>query len=1205
MPIYIPPIVKKVAVGTIPTTLNDLADVIVSAPTSGHGLIYNGTYWVSGDIATQVELNNLATSTASASGSLQSQIYSNDSDISNLQLQINEITTGINIVFCEEFTGNGVSSTAQLDGSITNGQFISGGWSTIEVANTLPAYITDLNGKPIYNSSNIFTRTRISVSNINSSGLVTLSGIPLNSQQYKVWYFYSLSSDDRLDNYYRDDFVAGMEEEISSTVLGSQVFINTAAFNGILNGTHTTAQSAFDAIDDHLHPQYTLLTTAAAISGDLQDQIDLLNGATITSSGGSILVAQNGLNFNLEVASAPVSNHNDLLELQGGTSGQYYHLTATEYASISGSSGSYVPYTGATSNVDIGAYKLTADAFVVNNASVSSAPRQISWNETEKTFNMGLTDDVTLQVGQEDLIRVHNDTSSDILNGQPVYIIGYGIDDEPLVALAGAALSGSGSIVAGVATEIIPSGSHGFATVRGKIRDIDTSGYVAGQQIYIGETPGTFTADISGFALSSHINSIGYIGIVDAISGSLYVTITNEETSLSLSATERNILIGSATSTGVYDYTGMTIATSASFTVPPLKGFIVDNTGSYATEPYVTNVVFGGGTYPATNIATQDFTYVLIDRNNNIIQQANFPTPQERRDNILLGKVVHINHTNISIINNTVDYGVSPFSTMRDMFSPVSIINDGITPYPNGANLSFNKTAGSLYGLGINWTNNPKSPNKVTLSASLPVTLFRATQTTIATPVTTVDPTNYDVAGTITVIPNPSNNATNMRIYQFPTGTVVVQYGQTVYSSLSNAIAGIQAETFVKNPAIIGSAVLIGVLSVTKGCTDLSNSSTAKFTPVSVFGETTGGTAGISTTTLQQAYNNSTTPEIIINSTLDGVTIRNGTGNADNVTHLLEGENAVGTVTSFIMADGTFHSAYSIVDSISGASGNIVTHDASGKLLDSGILATDLTLLTTTASISGNLQSQINGKANTSHTHTSLDITDFNEAVYDNIATNGMLVAGSNVTFNYDDTNNQLTINTASTGGTSGMALLQGEVVCDTTNNVYRVSHLNVDINYSYPVVNLEVPTSGSNLFVQGLTNRTTGYFDVVLSETPNISGYKILWHLPTSNANVIGTAVVNQQITSLPSSTVSVSGGYNIGYTDTVVYIDAYSNVTLPSSPVANEHHWIVNIYGGVITIDGNGKLIGYYGDADVQLETGNSAHMHFNSTKDRWYIL
>jgi hypothetical protein len=84
----------------------------------------------------------------------------------------------------------------------------------------------------------------------------------------------------------------------------------------------------------------------------------------------------------------------------------------------------------------------------------------------------------------------------------------------------------------------------------------------------------------------------------------------------------------------------------------------------------------------------------------------------------------------------------------------------------------------------------------------------------------------------------------------------------------------------------------------------LTNPDYAKFTLVSKFGESFGGTGGLSTTTLQQAYDNSTTPEIIINSILDGLSIKNGTGNADNITRLLEGINTVGDVTSYIRADG-------------------------------------------------------------------------------------------------------------------------------------------------------------------------------------------------------------------------------------------------------------------------------------------------------------
>jgi hypothetical protein len=78
-------------------------------------------------------------------------------------------------------------------------------------------------------------------------------------------------------------------------------------------------------------------TISATISGGV---------TTIESSGGSILISEIDGGYNLEVASAPIQNHNDLDGLQGiGGDGGYYHLSEdqyndyigkTEVASISG-----------------------------------------------------------------------------------------------------------------------------------------------------------------------------------------------------------------------------------------------------------------------------------------------------------------------------------------------------------------------------------------------------------------------------------------------------------------------------------------------------------------------------------------------------------------------------------------------------------------------------------------------------------------------------------------------------------------------------------------------------------------------------------------------------------------------------------------------------------------------------------------------------
>jgi hypothetical protein len=80
--------------------------------------------------------------------------------------------------------------------------------------------------------------------------------------------------------------------------------------------------------------------------------------------------------------------------------------------------------------------------------------------------------------------------------------------------------------------------------------------------------------------------------------------------------------------------------------------------------------------------------------------------------------------------------------------------------------------------------------------------------------------------------------------------------------------------------------------------------------------------------------------------------------------------------------------------------------------------------ITGTLSNQTDLQNALNGKANTSHTHTSGNITDFNESVDDRVA--ALLVAGTNVTLIYDDVVNTLTINSTGGGGSSTWGSITG-----------------------------------------------------------------------------------------------------------------------------------------------------------------------------------
>jgi hypothetical protein len=238
------------------------------------------------------------------------------------------------------------------------------------------------------------------------------------------------------------------------------------------------------------------------------------------------------------------------------------------------------------------------------------------------------------------------------------------------------------------------------------------------------------------------------------------------------------------------------------------------------------------------------------------------------------------------------------------MFTPIKLINESVYPSPN-TGLTFNTSSGILWGLGIGFSTDPLNPSSITISGNSPTTFQYRTQTGgTSTNRTTIIPGSYDLNGIITSIGAPAKQATNQRIFLLQNGQIRIQYGQTKYTDLTAAIAAVTTEAFTTFSNFRDNAVLIAILSIRSDATLLSDIAQAKITFASKFGESVGGTGGVSTTNLQQAYNNSTNPEIIINSTLGGLSIENGTGNADNVTRLLEGLNAAGNTTSFIRADG-------------------------------------------------------------------------------------------------------------------------------------------------------------------------------------------------------------------------------------------------------------------------------------------------------------
>ena len=552
--------------------------------------------------------------------------------------------------------------------------------------------------------------------------------------------------------------------------------------------------------------------------------------------------------------------------------------------------------------------------------------------------------DVTVNIGQESLIRIYNDTGDIIRNGQVLHITG-ALGGVPTVTLANASKLGntfteSLAQSSGIATHDIPYTEYGFMTNFGIVRDLNTSGFTVGQELFLSDTiDGGITSDPNSIEYTSRISTIGWCLSSDPINGKIYVKIENENPLQSLTQQELNILVGNTISTGVYSYTGMTKASSTTVNVSPMRGWLVYNTYEYSTNPLVLNIYYSGGTnIPVTNISSSLDTYFLVNSGGTLYQQTTYPTPQERRENIFLGRAVHPNKTSILNVEQNVDYDVSPMSALRDLWTPIKLINQGVIPSANGANLRFKTSSGIFWGNGIGWDTNELNPNSITIPAYSPAVFYYTTQTggTFTLTANTVDTTKYDVNGIITDVPG-AGSYTTQRIYMSQSGIIRIQYGQNYYSTLAKAIASIPSETFVENADNGTDCILIGLLTVKDGASALNNTDDAIFTLVSKFGEILGGTAGISTTTLQQAYNNSVNPEIITNSTLGGIQFRGGTGSDTDKNIIVEDNSA--NVTGYWQADGTLFTT-----SITANTSNFNTLNVVNNSNLSSLVATSVTV---------------------------------------------------------------------------------------------------------------------------------------------------------------------------------------------------------------------------------------------------------------------
>lgn len=184
-----------------------------------------------------------------------------------------------------------------------------------------------------------------------------------------------------------------------------------------------------------------------------------------------------------------------------------------------------VPYTGATTDVDLGEHQLKAGQVEFDLTPTGTfGVGKLRWNDTDGTLEfMMKRGNVIQQVGHELPIPVKHADGLGLINGRAVYVTGS--DGEvQTVRYAGAGSEVSSTTTLGIMTENAIGSDEAFCTTFGKVRDLNTSHLIEGAAIWISPAnDGTLTS-----TKPSSPNQVIYMGIClksHATQGAIFVKV--------------------------------------------------------------------------------------------------------------------------------------------------------------------------------------------------------------------------------------------------------------------------------------------------------------------------------------------------------------------------------------------------------------------------------------------------------------------------------------------------------------------------------------------------------------------------------------------------------------------------------------------------------------------------------------------------------
>ena len=169
------------------------------------------------------------------------------------------------------------------------------------------------------------------------------------------------------------------------------------------------------------------------------------------------------------------------------------------------------------------------DAEILNQDPLGATPGSVNYDPAKGTMNVrNIFPGSSIQVGQEGVVFVINNTGEPIPDGKVVNITGYDATNDAMEVSLALADNVEAAEVLGMTTTSMADGAVGLTTVFGRVNDLDTTGFIAGEIVYLSDTvAGEITATRPAIPIE-----IGHIGKIDASVGFIQMEIRELERSV-------------------------------------------------------------------------------------------------------------------------------------------------------------------------------------------------------------------------------------------------------------------------------------------------------------------------------------------------------------------------------------------------------------------------------------------------------------------------------------------------------------------------------------------------------------------------------------------------------------------------------------------------------------------------------------------------